>query len=133
MYLVACGVLLAIGAALNLREWRGLLLTLLVGANIFAPMPMSSAEAFYSGCILAETVVLLAAKFLLKSGASEFVFYASAALVLSHFMGYSLDGYNPLSPYRGIVKLIEVSQLMACVAFSPILAPILRNRDAKTT
>jgi hypothetical protein len=133
MYLVACGVLLAIGAALNLREWRGLLLTLLVGANIFAPMPMWSGEAFYAGCIIAELVVLVAAGVLICRQ-SEFVLYASALLVISHFMGYSLDaGSNPLSPYRGIVKLLEVSQLLACLALSPVLAPLLRNHDATTT
>lgn len=132
MYLIACGVLLAIAVALNLRDWRGLALTTLVGANIFTPMPMSSAEAFYSACIVAELIVLVGAH-AVKAKGSEFIFYASAALVISHFMGYSLDGYQPLSPYRGMVKLLEVSQLLACVAFSPILAPILRNRDAKTT
>lgn len=132
-YLIACGVLLAIAAALNLRDWRGLALTLLVGANIFMPMPQHTAEAFYAGCIAAELVVL-ASSLLLKCRASEFIGYASVLLVISHFMGYSLDaGSNPLSPYRGIVKLLEVGQLLACVAFSPILAPLLRNHDATTT
>lgn len=133
MYLVACGVLLAAGLALNLRDWRGLTLTALVGVNVFAPMPMSSAEAFYSGCILAESIVFVSAVCLVCK-ASEPVAYASVALVISHFMGYSLDaGSNPLSQYRGIVKILEVLQLLSCVAFSPALADILRNRDAKTT
>lgn len=134
MYLVACGVLLAIGAALNLRDWRGLCLSLLVGVNVLLPMPMNTAEAFYSGCIMAEVTVLAGALLVFKCRASEFISYASVLLVISHFMGYSLDaGSNPLSQYRGIVKLLEVSQLLACVAFSPVLCPILRNRNAKTT
>ena len=133
MYLVACGALLAIAAALNFREWRGLLLTLLVGANVFAPMPMWSGEAFYAGCILAEMAVFVGAG-VLVCRQSELVLYGSALLVISHFMGYSLDaGSDPLSPYRGIVKLLEISQLLACVALSPILAPLLRNHDATTT
>lgn len=134
MYLVACGALLAIAAALNLRDWRGLALTLLVGANIFMPMPQHTAEAFYSACIVAEVTVLAGALLVFKCRASEMISYASALLVISHFMGYSLDaGSNPLSQYRGIVKILEVSQLLACLALSPVLAPILRNRDATTT
>lgn len=134
MYLIACGVLLAIAAALNLRDWRGLCLSLLVGVNVLLPMPMNTAEAFYSACIAAEVTVLLGALFVFKCRASEIISYASAFLVLSHFMGYSLDaGSNPLSQYRAIVKILEVTQLLACVAFSPVVAPILRNRDAKTT
>lgn len=135
MYLVACGVLLAAGLALNLRDWRGLTLTALVGVNVFAPMPMSSAEAFYSGCILAECVVLVAAWSLAESRrAAELVLYGSVLLVISHFMGYSHDaGSNPLSPYRGIVKILEVAQLLSCVALSPVLAPFLRNHDATPT
>lgn len=133
MYLIACSFLLAIAAALNLRDWRGLALSALVGANILLPMPQHTAEAFYVGCIVAEVAVLVGA-LLLKCRASEIVAYASVVLVISHFMGYSLDaGSNPLSPYRGIVKLLEVSQLLACVALSPILAPLLRNHDATTT
>lgn len=131
-YLIACGILLAIAAALNFRDWRGLVLTLLVGANIFMPMPQHTAEAFYAGCIVAELVVMVAA-FKIKCRASEIVFYASVALVISHFMGYAHDaGSNPLSPYRGIVKLLEVSQLLACMAFSPVLVRILRNRETAT-
>jgi hypothetical protein len=56
-----------------------------------------------------------------------------AVLVIAHMLGYALDGYPPFSPYRSIVKLLEVSQLLACVALSPLMAHLLRNRDATTT
>jgi hypothetical protein len=135
MYLIACGVLLALALVLNVKDFRMLALTSLVGVSIFTPVPRDTAAHFYLFCIAAEVVVGLLAWRLCagpRGGASEVVAYACAVLVISHFMGYSLDGNPPFSPYRGVVKLLEVVELLACVAFSPIVAPFLRNRDATT-
>lgn len=131
MYLAACGALLALACVLNLRDRRALLLCLLVGLSIFIPAPHDTAAHFYLFCGAAEIVVALCA-WRLNVRASGTVINACAVLVIAHILGYALDGHPPFSPYRGTVKLMEVLELLACVAFSPILAPILRNRDATT-
>lgn len=127
MYLVACGFVLAIALGLNLQDRRMLALTVAVGVSVFMPVPAFTQAQFYGTCILAELVVASLAVFYTSRG-STIIFYCCLALVASHFMGWILDGNPPLSPYRLIVKLLEFSQLAACVALSPIIAPILRNR-----
>lgn len=131
MYSIACGTLLLIGLLANLPDRRMLALTALVGASIFLPVPRDTALQFYSFCIAAEILVAVLA-YKLGARAGIIVAEVCVVLVIAHVMGYALDGYPPFSPYRSIVKLLEVSQLLACVALSPILAPLLRNH-AKTT
>lgn len=132
MYLVACGVLLAVATVLNLRDRRMLVLTLAVGINIFFPVPSHTQLQFYGTCILLETCVLATAV-LYPSRASCIAIYATLVLIAAHFMGWILDGSPPLSPYRSIVKILECAQLLACVALSPVLTSKLRNRDAAPT
>lgn len=132
MYLLACGALFATSLVLNLQDRRMLALTVMVGAIIFAPMPDATAEQFYVACILAEIAIGLCA-LAIRNSAGVMVAEVCALLVITHAMGYALDGSPPFSPYRVIVKILEVSQLVVCVALSPVLAPILRNHDAKTT
>jgi fucose permease len=131
MYLAACGALLGLALVLNVRDRRMLALTALVGASIFTPVPRDTAAHFYLFCIAAEIVVGLVA-WGLRTRASEVIAYVCAVLVITHILGYSLDGNPPFSPYRGIVKILELAELLACVAFSPILYPIIRNRHATT-
>lgn len=132
MYLVACCVLLAVATALNLRDRRMLVLTLAVGINVFFPVPAHTQAQFYGTCIMLELSVLATAVFY-PSRASCIAIYASLALIVVHFMGWTLDGSPPLSPYRALVKILECAQLVACVALSPVLTPKLRNRDAAPT
>jgi hypothetical protein len=132
MYQLACGVLLTFGVLLNISDRRMLALTLLVGASIFMPVPRDTALQFYSLCIAAELLVGVLA-YALHARASGLITDVCAVLVIAHMLGYALDGYPPFSPYRSIVKLLEVSQLLACVALSPLMAHLLRNRDATTT
>lgn len=132
MYLVACGILLAVATVLNFKDRRMLVLTLAVGINIFFPIPAHTQAQFYSTCIALEVMVLTTAVFY-TSRASCIAVYASLALIIAHFMGWTLDGSPPLSPYRAIVKILECAQLVACVALSPVLTPKLRNRDAAPT
>lgn len=132
MYQIACGFLIVVGLAVNITDRRMFALTALVGASVFLPAPYESAGHFYLFCIAAETAIALAA-LALRNSAGILVAEACALLVIAHAMGYALDGNPPFSPYRVIVKLLEVSQLVVCVALSPVLAPILRNHDAKTT
>jgi hypothetical protein len=130
-YLLACGSLLAAGLMLNILDGRMFLLTAVVGAGFFFPVPNDTAEHFYTFCILAEMAVGLAA-WKIGKGAGLLVLDISVLLVIAHVMGYALDGSPPFSPYRVIVKLLEISQLAVCVAMSPILAPILRNHETIT-
>lgn len=132
MYLAACGALLAAGLVLNAGDRRALLLTALVGASVFLPAPHHSAEAFYTFCIAVDVAIGVLA-WATRSKAGAAVADLCVLLVIAHIMGYALDGSSPFSPYRIIVKILELSQLAACVALSPILAPILRNHDATTT
>lgn len=132
MYQLACAALLVIGLVLNVQSGRMLALTMLVGISIFVPAPMQSAQAFYMVCIHAEIGVGIIA-WLTGTKAGVLVMDICVLLVLAHIMGYALDGSPPFSPYRIIVKILEVSQLVACAALSPVLAPILRNHDATPT
>lgn len=131
MYLIACGALLALAAVLNLTDRRMLALTLVVGATIFLPVPSHTQLQFYGTCIMVETAVLVFSVFV-TSRASGVMIHILLAMILAHFMGWILDGSGPFSPYRSIVKILECAQLLACVALSPIIAPILRNQDATT-
>ncbi len=106
-----------------------LALTVLVGISVFIPVPFESAIKFYSFCALFEIFVGLCA-LLLRIEAGVLVASVCVLLVISHAMGYATDGSAPLSPYHVIVKLLELTELGICVALSPVIAPILRNRDA---
>lgn len=130
MYLTACFLIMAAGLGLNAFDRRMLALTALVGASIFIPAP-DTYEQFYVFCISAECLVGLLA-LIIRARASVLVAEICVLLVIAHLMGYSLDGSPPFSPYRVIVKLLEFSQLAACVALSPVLAPFLRNHETTT-
>lgn len=132
MYLFACGVLLLAALVVNHSDRRMLALAVLVGASIFSPVPHESAAQFYLFCISAEILVAISA-YALRSNASGAIVDLCVLLVLVHIMGFAMDGSPPFSPYRGLVKLLEVLQLLLCIALSPIIAPILRNHDATPT
>lgn len=129
---LAYAVLVCLAFYLNRRDRRMLLLTAAVTVSVFLPAPRHSAVVFYAFCVAAECLVALVAHRCQCAG-SRAVIWLCALLVLNHLMGYSLDGSTPLSPYRAVVKLLETSQLVACMAFSPTLVHILRNRDESTT
>lgn len=115
----------------NRRDPRMLLLTLAVGVSVFIPVPRHTAFAFYGFCISAELVVGLTA-WILSARGSTSIMCICVLLVINHIMGYALDGSQPLSPYRAVVKLLECGQLLACVACSTAVANTLRNRDEQT-
>lgn len=132
MYLYACAALWILALGLNMREQRALLLAFLVGVSVFIPVPGDTALHFYSFCISAEIVVGVFA-YLSRSSAGYLIVNVCALLVIAHVFGYVLNGSAPFSPYRAIVKILEVMQLLSCVVLSPIAAPILRNRHALPT
>lgn len=130
---LAYAVAACFGLWLNRNDRRMLALTALVTVSVFVEPPTASGEEFYSFCIASE-VTIAALALMLRCRASVLIAETCAVLVIAHIMGYAYDaGSHPLSPYRGIVKLLEAVQLLACVALSPRLAPILRNHDATTT
>lgn len=126
MLLPSYAILLGAGLLANLRDWRMLALTLLVGMNVFVPIPSNTREEFFFWCIVAELVLLFGA-FMLRTTASVLIIEFATLLILMHIMGYYV-GTGPLSPYRVIVKVCEYSQLLICIAFSPGLVTSLRNR-----
>lgn len=132
MYLYACGLLLLAGLAVNVLDRRMFALTVLVGASIFVPAPRDTAAHFYLFCASTETVVGILA-IVSRSKAAGVILNLCVLLVIVHAFGYALDGSPPFSPYRGIVKLLELMQLAACVILSPVLVPLLRNHDATTS
>lgn len=132
MYLIACGFLFFVGLILNRADRRMLALTVLVAVSVFIPVPHETPEHFYFFCIAAEIVVALSAC-VLRARAAGAIVDLCVLLVIVHAMGYAMDGSPPFSPYRGIVKLLEILQLSLCIVLSPVLAPILRNHDAKPT
>lgn len=130
MFIIACSLMLLISLWVNRTDRRMLALTLVVGAAFFLPTP-DVYDQFYVFCISAECLVALLA-LTIRADGSVLVAEVCALLVITHLLGYSLDGSPPFSPYRVIVKLLEFSQIAACAALSPVIAPILRNHDAKT-
>jgi hypothetical protein len=131
MYQYACAGLAVVALILNCLDRRMFWLTCLVIASILVPAPMGSAEAFYTFCGLVDLAIgLVAWRFAGKQGL--WIADICVLLVISHVMGYALDGGLPFSPYHLIVKILEASQLLVCVVLSPVIAPALRNRDAST-
>lgn len=135
MYPLACLFLFSLGMAFNYLsgDKRMLALCLAVGVstNMYYLTPQDSAASYYTFCIAVDVVVCLIA-WILRASGSSLISFLCVLLVISHTMGWILDGSQPLSPYRLIVKILEFSQLMACVALSPLLLPILRNHDVST-
>lgn len=108
--------LLIVAVAMNIGNWRMLVLTLAVGAGIFVPIPDAH---FYSVCALVECLVAACA-IITTAPASKFVFRVSMMLVLFHSLGWWLDGYPPESPYRVLVKILEHAELVACILMSTL-------------
>lgn len=132
MYMYACAGLWVAALGLNVRDQRALVLAFLVGASVLTPVPSDTAIHFYTFCISAEIIVGIYA-YRSRSAAGYLIANVCSLLVIAHVMGYVWNGSTPLSPYKGIVRILEVSQLLACVVFSPVLVPLMRNRDATTT
>lgn len=130
MFIIACAGMLIASLISNLNNRRMLALTALVGVVFFLPTP-EAYDQFYLFCISAECLVAVLA-LTIRANASVVVAEVCALLVITHVMGYSLDGSPPFSPYRVIVKLLEFLQIAACVVLSPVCAPLLRNHDATT-
>lgn len=127
MLLTSYAILLGAGIIANVRDWRMLLLTVVIGFNVFAPIPSFSAEEFYGYCILAELSVIICAA-LLKTKSTPIVIEVAIVLIILHVMAYHIDGNPALSPYRVLVKLCEYCQLCSCIFFSKGFMPSLRNR-----
>jgi hypothetical protein len=112
------GALLAIALAVNWNHQRMLLLALVIGLGVFAPVP---AAHFYLVCALGEALIGLLA-YRIAAPASRFVWRVSALLVAFHALGWWFDGYPPASPYHLMVKICEHAELLACIFLShPLL------------
>jgi len=106
--------LLTAALALNWNQPRMLLLSLLIGVGVFAPV---QADYFYLICAFGESIIGLLA-YCLAAPASRFVCRVSILLVAFHGLGWWLDGYPPSSPYHLMVKICEHAELLACILLS---------------
>ena len=127
MLFTSYAILLGAGILANVRDWRQLVLTLLIGVNVFIPIPSETAFQFYAYCVLAEIALIVGAVFL-STKSSFLVIEIAIVLIVLHVMAYYIDGNLPLSPYRVLVKLCEYAQLCTCIFFSKGFLPSLRNR-----
>lgn len=107
-------VLLALALLLNIGNVRMLMLTLIIGVGIFAPVPNAH---FYLICALGEALIGLLA-YRIATEASRPIVRISAVLVLFHALGYWLNGYPPSSPYHLLVYLSEHAELLVCSLLS---------------
>lgn len=131
-FLLACALTMFLGLLLNVRDQRMFLLTAVVGAGFWVPAPTDTAIHYYVFCSSVQALVAIYA-WRLRTPAALAVFEICIVLIVADIMGYTLDGSHAFSPYRAVVKILEFSQLAVCVVLSPVLAPILRNRDAPTS
>lgn len=111
-------IILAVALALNARDVRMLVLSLVVAAGIFMPIPD---ESFYLMCMAAEVLVASLA-LRLAAPASPIIVRISALLIGLHALGWVLDGYPPASPYHAGVKFLEHAELVVCCLFSPLIS-----------
>lgn len=132
MYQFACGSLAVFALILNCLDRRMFCLTLLIIGSILVPAPMGSAEQFYTFCVSVDLAIGFVA-WRMAGTPGKWVADICVLLVISHVMGYALDGSLPFSPYHAIVKILEASELLVCVVLSPVVAPVLHNQDAKTS
>lgn len=127
MRTIAYLVLLALAARLNRNDRRMLALTAVVGVSLFLPAP-TEWPTFYIFCGLAEIVVALVA-LSLNTAASVLIAEICVLLVVTHFMGYHMDGSFPFSPYRFARATLETTEILCCILASAPLASRLRNRE----
>lgn len=121
-------VLLALAAWLNRHDRRMLALTLVVAASVFIPSP-TEWPTYYIFNGIAEILVALVA-LSLNTAASVPIVKVCVLLVLTHFMGYHVDGSNPFSPYRPALAMLETAELLCCILLSTPVSSRLRNRES---
>jgi hypothetical protein len=112
--MISYAVLLCLALVLNVGDRRMLVLTALVGAGVFAPVP---APHFYLICMLGEALIALAAH-RIAARASRPVVQISTILVAFHALGWWLNGYPVSSPYHVMVQICEHAELAMCILLS---------------
>jgi hypothetical protein len=112
--MISYEILTALALLANRNDRPMLMLSLVLGLGMFAPVP---APHFYLICALGEVLIaLLALK--LEAAASLFVVRVSCILVFLHGLGAWLNGYPPDSPYHLLVKICEHAELISCILLS---------------
>lgn len=109
---------------LNRKEFRMLLLSCVVAAGIFVPIPpASTASLWYFQCMLVELLVVLAAV-RLNTTASVPVIMFAILLGMMHLTGIVVGPQPGVGPYRIIIPILEMSQLVVCILMA---APTLNK------
>lgn len=107
--------LLVLAALFNTSNARVLVLTAIVGAGIFTPIPT---EHFYMWCISVEVLVCLFA-YMVGGGPGFAIITFSLSLILCHAMGILMDGYTSRA-YHYLVRIFEHSELVVCMIGSRV-------------
>lgn len=108
-------ILLGLAILFNFRRPRALALIAVVGIGIFTPIPR---EHFYAWSALVEIIVFVFS-FMVGGPKSQAVAFFCVLLIITHFMGYYMDGYHERS-YHYMVRIYEHSELLVCMLGSRI-------------
>lgn len=119
--------LLVLALWLHRRDWRMLVLTLVVGVSLFIPAP-TDWPTFYVFCGLFEILVALVA-LRLKTAASVPIVILAILMAYTQYLGYKIDGSLPFSQYGAALALLETSEILCCIAVSKPFKPFLLNRE----
>lgn len=103
---------------LNRQCWRTLLLTVAVGASIFVPIPTAATPTlWYLQCLVMEVMVGVIS-LVFRTHASSALVTFSGLLCLVHVTGMVVGPQPGFGPYRAIVPLLEICQLLTCCLLS---------------
>lgn len=110
----------------NRADTKMLLLTSVVAGSFFVEPPTDTPLQFYVTWITVDLAVGLFA-FYLRAAASEWIFEIALVMVAAHVMGWHLEGYRPLSPYKAIMHICEFTQILVCLVASRQAAAYLKK------
>ncbi len=129
---IAYAVLLCAAMWFNRGCWRTFLLSLVVAACIFVPVPWENPiSLWYFKQSLNELLVIIAA-LTLRSRATWAVIVFSAILALIHLMGMIVGPVDGIGPYRVAVPLFETGKLLVCVVLSHSALKAYERRALRT-
>jgi hypothetical protein len=123
--------LLSAALWLNRRCWRTLLLSAVVGASIFVPVPHAATPTlWYLQCLVIEVMVGVIS-LVFRTTASPVLATLSGLLCLAHATGMVVGPQPGFGPYRAIVPLLEVCQLLTCCLLSEVVMFALGQQVAR--
>ena len=128
---IAYAVLLCAALWLNRACWRSLLLTAILGVELTIEIPwVWPTWVWYLEWFMVEMLVVCLA-LSLNVAASRSVALFSALLGAGHLAGAYYGPSDAVGPYRLIQPMLEVSQLLSCLALSNYTTQYLQRRTLR--